>query len=59
MQDLDKIREALQDRVILSVSEATGINRVTLGNIKSGKTKTASKSTIKALQLHLGLVDDK
>ena len=58
MQEIEEIREALKDRVILSVSEATGVNRVTLGNIKSGKAKTASKSTIKVLQMHLGLTDD-
>ena len=58
MQEIEKIRAALQDRVILSVSDATGVNRNTLAAIRNGKQKTASKTTIKALQNYLGLTDD-
>lgn len=49
MQDLSKIREALQDRVIGVVAEATGINRNTLGEIKSGKKTKVSKTTYETL----------
>jgi transcriptional regulator with XRE-family HTH domain len=58
MQDMEKIKEALQDRVVSSVAEATGLNRRTVSEIKAGKRTTASRSTIKLLSLHLGLSDD-
>ena len=58
MDDMRKIREALRDRVVASVSEETGINRKTLSEIKTGKRKTASKSTVKLLTLYLELSDD-
>lgn len=58
MQDLDKIREALQDRVIQAVATATGINRNTLAKIKSGEKTTANKLTINALNRYLGLSDE-
>ena len=58
MQDLTKIREALQDRVISAVSESTGINRNTLGEIKSGKKTHVNRSIYNLLAQHLGLTDD-
>ena len=58
MQDVEKIRAALQDRVIASVVEATGINRNTIAEIKNGQKTTARKSTVKLLSDYLGLSDD-
>ena len=57
-QDLEPIRKALQDRVILAVSKETGINRVTLGGIKNGKITKVSKSTYKMLAQYFGVTND-
>lgn len=57
MQDLSKICEALQDRVIGAVAEATGINRNTLGEIKSGKKTKVSKTTYETLAQYFGVND--
>lgn len=59
MQDIEKIRTALQDRVAVAVSDATGINRNTVAAIKAGRQTSASKSTIKALQNYLGITNDR
>ncbi len=56
-QDLEPIRNALQDRVIRVVSEETGINRVTLGGIKGGKITKVSKSTYKMLAQYFGVAE--
>lgn len=37
MLTLDQIREKLDDRIIATVAERTGIHRNTVANIKSGK----------------------
>lgn len=55
MSDLSKIRDALQDRVVNVVAENSGVNRVTVGDIKSGKQTTASERTIRLLSEYLGV----
>jgi hypothetical protein len=52
---IEKIRAALQDRVLLTVAAETGINRNLLGEIKTGKTTTARRTTIKILSDYLGV----
>lgn len=54
MQDIEKIRNALQDRVVTAVSDATGVNRNTIAEIKNGKKNIASKSTLNLLARYLG-----
>lgn len=58
MQEIEEIRHALKDRVLTTVAEKTGVNRVTLSLIRSGKKTTASRSTVIALQSYLGLKND-
>ena len=55
--ELDEIRKRLQDRVIGAVSDATGLSRNTVAGIKSGKIRTASRSTVAALAKYLGVTD--
>ena len=57
MQDIDKIREALQDRVVYFVARGSGINRNTISEIKSGKITTARPATLIALAKYLGIDD--
>lgn len=54
--DHDKIREALQDRVLNVVAEKTGLSRLTVAKVKNGGTGT--KSTMKVLADYLGVRDD-
>jgi len=58
MDNIEQIKDALQDRVLRRVSEATGINTVTLGQIKSGKKTRISKTTRRLLVEYLGLSKD-
>lgn len=58
MKISDELRAALQDRIVIAVADATGVNRVTVGNIKTGKQLEASKSTVKALEAYLGVSND-
>jgi DNA-binding Xre family transcriptional regulator len=53
MLTLEEISTRLQDRNLCRVSEATGINRNTLGQIKSGKLKNVYYSTIQTLSDYL------
>lgn len=50
---MKRIREALQDRYLNKVAEATGLHRNTLVNIKNGKIDRASPTTIKKLSDYL------
>ena len=56
MLDIDEIKRALHDRVLLTVSEHTGINRNTIALIKSGEAKNPSHRTMKALSDYLAPV---
>lgn len=58
MADLEKIREALQDRVVMVVADRAGLSRVTVAAIKKGEAKSASKKTLNALAAVLGVDDD-
>ena len=49
MLTIDQIRQALADRRLDVVSEATGVHRNTLGRIRSGEAKNPSYSTVKSL----------
>jgi DNA-binding Xre family transcriptional regulator len=53
MLTLEEISARLQDRNLCRVSEATGINRNTLGQIKAGKVKNVYLSTILTLSDYL------
>ena len=59
MADLDKIRAALQDRVVSVVAEQTGLSRVTIAGIKTGKSTGVSKKTLLVLAYYLDVKDDK
>ena len=51
--ELNQVRQALQDRIIAKVAEATGLNPHTIYRIKQGKTNP-NKSTLKLLAHYLG-----
>lgn len=51
--DLEKIKDALQDRRLDIVSDATGIHRNTLAAIRSGKATNPSYGTISKLSDYL------
>ena len=53
MLTLEEISNRLKDRNLCRVSEATGINRNTLGQIKAGKVKNVYLSTILTLSDYL------
>ena len=53
MLTIEQIRVGLSDRRIGVVAEATGLTRVALYNILSGKTKNPSYSTIVVLSDYL------
>jgi hypothetical protein len=58
MRDLiPKIQEALQDRIILTVSERTGISKTTIFSLRDGKTtkRGPNIATIKTLANYLGI----
>lgn len=54
--DHDKIRDALQDRVLNVVAEKTGLSRLTVAKVKNGGKGT--KSTMKVLADYLGVKED-
>ncbi len=54
MLTLEEIRQRRQDRNLVRVAEATGINRNTLGQIKSGKVSNVYYSTVETLSQYLG-----
>lgn len=49
----DKIKEALQDRLLHVVAEKTGLSRQTISKIKNGGSGT--RSTMKLLADYLGV----
>jgi transcriptional regulator with XRE-family HTH domain len=51
--DVEKISEALKDRNLSRVADATGLHRNTLSRIKSGKSKWLSAGTLKILTDYL------
>jgi len=53
MLTLDKIREALQDRRLIVVAEATGLSVATIANIRSGRQDNPTYSVMKALSDYL------
>ena len=53
MMTLDEIRAALSDRRLTAVSEATGVHRNTLSQIRSGRLKNPSYETIARLSNYL------
>lgn len=54
--DSDKIRDALQDRLLNVVAENTGLSRHTVAKVKRGE--IANKSTMKLLADYLGVRED-
>lgn len=54
MMTLDEIRAALADRRLTAVSEATGVHRNTLSQIRSGRLLNPSYETIARLSDYLG-----
>lgn len=50
---IQEIQNALSDRIIAKVAEATGLNPHTIYRIQKGKT-TPNKSTLKLLANYLG-----
>ena len=52
----DKIKEALQDRLLHVVAEKTGLSRHTIAKVKRGE--TATKSVMNLLADYLGVKDD-
>lgn len=58
MPDIEKVRAALQDRVVTVVADRAGLSRATVAAIKSGEAAKASKKTLLALATVLGLSDD-
>lgn len=53
MLTLDKIREALQDRRINVVAEATGLSVATVANIRAGRQENPTYANVKALSDYL------
>jgi transcriptional regulator with XRE-family HTH domain len=51
--EIHQIRNALSDRIIAKVAEATGLNPHTIYRIKKGKANP-NKSTLKLLSTYLG-----
>lgn len=51
--DAEKVREALMDRNLARVAEATGLHHNTLIAIRSGKVEKPNPSTIKVLSAYL------
>lgn len=50
---LDEIVAALRDRVLIRVSEATGVSEKTVQQVASGKAKRPAKKTISRLSAYL------
>lgn len=57
MTTLDKIRDALADRVLEVVSSKTGISPNTLSGIRSGRITRPHASTLKVLADYLGVTE--
>ena len=53
MLTVAQIKEALKDRRLAIVAEATGLTRVSLNNIRNGTTKNPSYNTVVALSEYL------
>lgn len=51
--DTEKVREALKDRNLARVAEATGLHHNTLIAIRSGRVEKPNPSTIKVLSAYL------
>lgn len=54
---LDKIRCALNDRVLMVVAEKTGLSTRTVSNVKHG-IGDPHPSTVKVLAMYLGVEDE-
>jgi hypothetical protein len=54
--DHDKIREALQDRLLHVVAEKTGLHRHTVAKVRDGG--VATKPVMKLLAMYLGVKDE-
>lgn len=55
--DIDKIKDALADRLLNVVAEKTGLSRHTIANVKAGR-GTPNPATLKVLADYLGVRDD-
>jgi transcriptional regulator with XRE-family HTH domain len=53
MLSVEQIKEMLKDRNLEIVAERTGLSRQTLSNIRNGKAKAPSYSTIKTISDYL------
>jgi transcriptional regulator with XRE-family HTH domain len=53
MLSIEQIKEMLKDRNLEVVAERTGLSRQTLSNIRNGKAKSPSYSTVKTISDYL------